>query len=243
MSNSPLVKYTRLSPNHSGRRTHSIDRITIHHAVGHCSLQTLGNIFAPVSRCASSNYGVDDNGDIGMFVEECNRSWCSSSNANDQRAVTIETADDAYEPYRTTDKALAGLINLCEDICRRNGKTSLVWIPDKAKALAYSQKPNEMLLTVHRWFSATKCPGTYLYGKMGYIAEQVTARLAGKKESSYKVRIGRDDVEIRKGPGTNYPTTGKTTGTGVFTIVEEVSGWGRLKSGAGWIFLGYATRT
>lgn len=44
MSNSPLVSYTKLSPNHSGQRTHVVDRITPHCVVGQCSVETLGNI-------------------------------------------------------------------------------------------------------------------------------------------------------------------------------------------------------
>ena len=93
-TNSKMVSYKRLSPNHSGKRTHSIDRITPHCVVGQCSVETLGNIFAPRSRQASCNYGIGPDGRVGMYVEEKNRSWCSSSNANDQRAVTIECASN-----------------------------------------------------------------------------------------------------------------------------------------------------
>ena len=85
-TNSSLVSYTKLSPNHSGQRTHSIDRITPHCVVGQCSVETLGNIFLPTSRQASCNYGIGVDGRVGMYVEEKNRSWCSSSSANDQRA-------------------------------------------------------------------------------------------------------------------------------------------------------------
>lgn len=102
-TNSSLVSYTKLSPNHSGQRTHSIDRITPHCVVGQCSVETLGNIFLPTSRQASSNYGIGVDGRVGMYVEEKNRSWCSSSNANDQRAVTIECASDNTEPYAFKD--------------------------------------------------------------------------------------------------------------------------------------------
>ena len=92
MSNSPLVSYTRLSPNHSGKRTHAIDRITPHCVVGQVTVQSLGNVFAPASRQASSNYGIGLDGAVGMYVDEGNRSWCSSSNANDQRARLSMTA-------------------------------------------------------------------------------------------------------------------------------------------------------
>lgn len=99
-TNSPMVSYTKLSPNHSGQRTHSIDRITPHCVVGQCSVETLGRIFTPTSKQASCNYGIGLDGRVGMYVEEKNRSWCSSSNANDQRAVTIECARQSawYSP-------------------------------------------------------------------------------------------------------------------------------------------------
>ena len=125
MNNSPLVNYTKLSPNHSGARTHSIDRISPHCVVGQCSVETLGQIFAPKSRQASCNYGIGGDGRIGMYVEEKNRSWCTSSNANDQRAVTIECASDTKAPYAFRDVVYQKLIDLCVDICRRNGKTAL----------------------------------------------------------------------------------------------------------------------
>ncbi|MBQ9610119.1 MAG: SPOR domain-containing protein [Lachnospiraceae bacterium] len=176
-TNSPLVVYTKLSPNHSGQRNHDIDRITPHCVVGQCSVETLGNIFAPTSRQASCQYGIGADGRIGMYVEEKNRSWCSSSNANDQRAVTIECASDATAPYAFNNVVYNRLIELCVDICRRYGKTKLLWISDKAKALAYEPKDNEMLLTVHRWFANKSCPGDWLMARMDDLAAKVTAAL------------------------------------------------------------------
>lgn len=178
-TNSPLVSYTKLSPNHSGLRTHAIDRITPHCVVGQCSVETLGNIFAPVSRQASSNYGIGVDGRIAMYVEEQNRSWCTSSKDNDQRAVTIECASDTTDPYAMNGSVYASLVELCADICRRNGKKKLVWIPDKDKALAYNLKTDEMLLTVHRWFDSQKsCPGDWLYSRLGNLAAEVTGLLS-----------------------------------------------------------------
>lgn len=178
-TNSPMVSYTKLSPNHSGQRTHSIDRITPHCVVGQCSVETLGNIFLPVSRQASSNYGIGPDGRVGMYVEEKNRSWCSSSNANDQRAVTIECASDTTEPYAFRDVVYQTLIKLCVDICKRNGKTKLLWLGDKTKTLSYTPKPDEMVLTVHRWFANKSCPGNWMYARMGDLAKKVTAALGG----------------------------------------------------------------
>ena len=318
-TNSSLVSYTKLSPNHSGQRTHTIDRITPHCVVGQCSVETLGNIFLPTSRQASCNYGIGVDGRVGMYVEEKNRSWCSSSSANDQRAVTIECASDTTEPYAFKDVVYQTLIKLCVDICKRNGKKKLLWLGDKDKTLSYEPKSDEMVLTVHRWFANKSCPGSWMYARMGDLAEKVTAQLgsgtSGDTEAEYPekltegyyrvrkawsdsksqkgaykilsnakkcadanpgysvfdnngvniytpntstkaapdvpftVKVSISDLNIRKGPGTDYAKTGKFTGKGVFTIVEVQSGqgasagWGRLKSGAGWISLDYAVKT
>ena len=163
MSNSSLVNYTKLSPNHSGKRTHAIDRITPHCVVGQCSVETLGNVFAPTSRQASCNYGIGVDGRVLLCVDEGNRSWCTSSNANDQRAVTIECASDTTAPYAFKDVVYQKLITLCVDICKRNGKKKLLWLGDKNKTLNYSPKSDEMVLTVHRWFANKSCPGDWMY--------------------------------------------------------------------------------
>lgn len=177
MSNSALVSATIWSPNHSGPRTHTIDRITPHCVVGQCTIEGLGNLFANPSRYASSNYGIGADGRIGLYVDEGNRSWCSSSNSNDQRAITIECASDTYYPYEMNSKVYQSLIKLCADICRRNGKTKLLWLGDANTALNYSPKSNEMVLTAHRWFAATACPGEWLYTRLGDLATQVTKLL------------------------------------------------------------------
>lgn len=305
-----MVAYTKLSPNHSGQRTHSIDRITPHCVVGQCSVETLGNIFAPSSRQASSNYGIGVDGRVGMYVEEKNRSWCSSSNANDQRAITIECASDTAEPYAFKDVVYQKLIALCADICKRNGKKKLLWFGDKEKTLNYSPKADEMILTVHRWFANKSCPGDWMYARMSDLAAKVTAQLgstgnatdakdevdwyrvrktwedsksqigafkilgnakncadanpgykvfdasgmvvyapaASASNVPFLVKVSITDLNIRTGPGTDHARTGKFTGSGVFTIVDvqsgkgSTAGWGKLKSGAGWISLDYATK-
>ena len=182
-TNSSLVSYTKLSPNHSGQRTHSIDRITPHCVVGQCSVETLGNIFLPTSRQASCNYGIGVDGRVGMYVEEKNRSWCSSSSANDQRAVTIECASDTTEPYAFKDVVYNRLVELCTDICKRNGKNKLLWLGDKTKTLNCSPASDEMVLTVHRWFANKSCPGNWMYARMGDLASKVTSALGGSTET------------------------------------------------------------
>ena len=252
MSNSPLVDYIKISPNKTSPRNHKIDTITIHCVAGQCSVETLGNIFASTSRKASSNYGIGPDGRIGMYVEEKDRSWCSSNAKNDNRAITIEVASDTTEPYAVTDKAYAALLDLVTDICKRNGIKKLLWKGDKS-LIGQVDKQN---MTVHRWFANKSCPGTYLYNKHPEIAAEVNKRLGVNDTTTvqtstfkpYRVNVSISDLNIRKGPGTNYAKTGKYTGKGVFTIVAESKGtgskkgWGKLKSGAGWISLDYATK-
>lgn len=177
MTNSSLVKYTQLSPNHSGKRTHEIDRITPHCVVGQLSVEKICGGFADKNRKASCNYCIGADGRIGLCVDEANRSWCSSSRDNDQRAVTIECASDLTEPYAMKPEVYSALVELCTDICRRSGKRKLVWIADRDKALAYAVKSDEMLLTVHRWFAKKSCPGNWLFERMDSLAYEVNEKL------------------------------------------------------------------
>ena len=317
-TNSPLVSHTHISPNRNSPRNHAIDTISIHCGVGQCTVETLGNIFAPTSKGASSNYGVGYDGKIGMYVEERDRSWCTSSAENDNRAVTIETASDTFEPYAVKPAAYEALIKLCADICKRNGKTRMTWIPDKAKALAYNPAPDEMRMTVHRWFDSKSCPGTYLMERQGEIARRVTELLGGEpaKEPEpetaqpepkpqenhlYRVRkswaergsqVGAfnqlenakkcadehpgysvfdetgasvykpsegfkeyrvrrscvDPLNIRLKPTVQSKIVGQIADRNIYTIVDEIpgdgskKGWGKLKSGLGWIALDWVDR-
>ena len=75
------------------------------------------------------------------------------------------------------------LIELCTDICKRNGKTRLLWLGDKDKTLGYTPAPDEMVLTVHRWFANKSCPGDWMYARMGDLAEKVTAALGGQTQA------------------------------------------------------------
>lgn len=177
-TNSSLVKYTSLSPNHSGQRTRSIDRITPHCVVGQLTAEGICACF-PKGREASCNYGIGKDGKIALCVEEKNRSWCSSSAENDQRAVTIECASDSTAPYTFNTAVYNALIELCVDICKRNGKNKLLWLGDKTKTLNYAPKSGEMVLTVHRWFANKSCPGDWMYSRMGDLATTVTKRLSG----------------------------------------------------------------
>lgn len=195
MSNSPLVVYTKLSPNHSGKRTKKIDTITIHCMAGQLSVESCGALFAKSSRQASSNYGIGPDGRIALYVDEGNRSWCTSSNANDQRAVTIEVASDAAHPYAVKDKAYDALLDLVTDICKRNGIKKLVWSTSKSNRVNHLNGCN---MTVHRDYAAKACPGDYLYNLHDEIAAEVNRRLGAT--------------------GGSTPSTGGSTGTAAADI-------------------------
>lgn len=256
-TNSSLATVTMISPNKNSPRNKPIDIITVHCFVGQVTAKRGCEVFQPATKKASCNYVVGLDGGIGLCVEEKDRSWCTSSAANDNRAVTIEVASDTKDPYAVTDKAYAALLDLLTDICRRNGKTKLLWLGDKAKTLAYKPAAGEMLMTVHRWYANKACPGEYLFSRHGAIAAEVTRRLSGgavtpapaKPAASFKpyaVRISISDLRIRSGAGTNYASKGYIK-PGVYTIVEEADGkgatkWGKLKSGAGWVSLDYCKK-
>lgn len=180
ISNSPLVTYTKLSPNHSGRRNHVIDTVSIHCMAGNASVETCGALFADPARKASSNYGIGSDGRIALYVDEANRSWCTSNAANDHRAITIEVANNGGAPdWPVSDKAYSALLDLLTDICRRNNIKELLWKGNKS-LIGQVGKQN---MTVHRWFAAKACPGDYLYNRHGEIAAEVNRRLKGEDES------------------------------------------------------------
>ena len=177
MANSKLIACTIMSPNHSGTRCYKLERISPHCMVGQLTAVSCGNLFKKSSREASSNYGIGTNGEIGLYVDEKNRSWCTSSADNDNRAITIECASGTSAPYVMNDKVWKSLIALCTDICRRYGKDTLLWLGDKNTSLKYRPKDNELILTAHRWFAAKSCPGDWLYKRLGTLASEVTKRL------------------------------------------------------------------
>ncbi|HCJ37828.1 MAG TPA: hypothetical protein DHV37_05825 [Erysipelotrichaceae bacterium] len=205
-TNSPLVVYTKKSPNHSGQKNHDIIYFTPHCVVGQVTIERLGEIFARPARKASSNYGIDKDGRIGLFVDEKNRSWCTSSSWNDNRAITVEVASDATAPYAFREKAYNALVDLLVDCCQRNGKNKVIWWNDKNKTLNYTPKSNEMVLTVHRWFAAKACPGEWMMERMGKLANEANKRLQKQPQPAptptvelYRVRLTWDDAKSQKG--------------------------------------------
>lgn len=238
MSNSKLVSVTKLSPCHSGLRTHTIDRITPHCVVGQLSAESICNCFTSPSREASCNYGIGTDGRVALVVEEKNRSWCSSSNANDQRAVTIECASGLEEPYTMNRKVYKSLVKLCVDICKRNNKKKLLWFNSKSKSLSYKPKSDEMVLTVHRWFDNKSCPGNWLYSRLGKLAKTVTKKLQKNKKVKLQGNAGLYKYSF-KDPIGNASAKLKTLKKGktVQVIEDDSTGWVKVKAllTTGWI--------
>lgn len=216
-TNSPLVSCTKISPNKSPNRTHAIDTITIHCVVGQVTVERLGDIFAPTSKCASSNYGVGLDGRIGLYVEEKDRSWCSSNPDNDNRAITIEVASDTYHPYAVTDAAFNGLLDLVTDICKRNGIKKLVWSTNKNERVNHLNGCN---MTVHRDYANKACPGDYLYNRHGEIAAEVNRRL-GAEESQPHEEADSDEIKVGD--------VVRITGT-IYYSGKSVPAWVRAKT-------------
>lgn len=182
MSNSSLVKYTKYSPNTYGKRTHTIDTVSIHCMVAQWSVETCGNEFAKSSRRASSNYGIGTDGRIALYVDENSASMCTSNKANDERAVTIECASDTKDPYAVNSKVYNSLIELLVDICKRNNISKLVWSTNKSDRVNHRNGCN---MTVHRDYATKECPGNYLYSRMGQIADEVNKKLSSGAKAGW----------------------------------------------------------
>lgn len=177
MSNSPLVDYILISPHKTSPRVYPITKITIHHMAGNLTVEQCGKLFQ--TREACSNYGIGSDGRVGMYCEEKDRAWCSANYDNDHRAVNIELANDGGSPdWHVSDTALSKCIDLCVDICQRNGIERLNFTGDKTGNL-----------TQHNYFCATACPGPYLKGKFSWIADEVNKRLS-EGGNMYILKIG-----------------------------------------------------
>lgn len=203
MSNSSLICCTILSPNHSGKRTHAIDTITIHCMAGNLSVESCGALFARSSRQASSNYGIGSDGRIGLYVDEENRSWCTSSRANDQRAITIEVANNGGSPnWPVSAKAYEALLRLVTDICERSNIKRLVWATDKESRVGHLNGCN---MTVHRDYANKSCPGNYLYERHDEIAAEVNKRLTADEAPAADPVVQEIDVgAVVKITGSKY---------------------------------------
>lgn len=232
-TNSSLVSYTQISPNRNSPRNQPISRITIHHMAGIMSVEQFGNLVANPARQMSSNYCIGNDGRIGLYCPEQDRSWCSSSPWNDNRAITIEVSNNVYgEPWSISEAAYASLIKLCVDICKRNGIKKLEFTGDQNGSLTY-----------HYMFNATGCPGTWIKNHTTEICNKVNAQLAETPTGYTKTLNCGTPIYAEIGK----PSTDKINTTTKYTIVEEkvVNNikYGKLKSGLGWVELEKLKRT
>lgn len=253
MSDSSLVQKMIESPNKS-TRTGKISKIAVHCMAGNMTAESCGNFFAKSSTQASSHYGIGSDGGICQYVRERERAWCTGGTKTfcgktgaqiDQESVTIEVANCGGAPdWAVSDAAYKSLLNLVEDIATRNGIRSVSYHSDGSGTLQ-----------AHRWYAAKACPGDYLMERFPKIAQEVTARLGGNTPSSgdsggdsqgtgvpYLVEVQVDALNIRSSGAVSSPKVGCITDRGLYTILEEKDGWGKLKSGAGWVSLQYVTK-
>lgn len=218
MSYSSLATVQIWSPHKTSPRNHGIDSVAIHTMAGNMTAESCGTWFQNPSANASSNYGIDSNGTVGVYVDESDRSWCTSSRGVDNRAVTIEVASTTTsEPYECTGEAYESLIKLLVDICQRNNIASLKWKDDKTYATIAAQggPVDEQNMFVHRWFNTSKpCPGQYLFERQGQIANEVNKRL--KNGESYA-----DGSSEKKSDTTYDVNTGETTSTDSATATRS----------------------
>lgn len=259
---SALVDKEIITSNSNPRGNNRVERITPHCIVGQLSAVACANLKNFRSGgCASANYIIGKDGEVVLNVPEERRAWTSGGKKkvngktgrdNDYKAITFECASDATAPYAFRQCVWEKLIMMCVDICSRYGRKKLLWFATAQEAEAYKVKDDEMILTWHRYYAYKSCPGDWCYSRGKELADTVTARLGGAPQvvvdkpttpetptvpinTQFKVRVKIPNLNIRKSP--NGKVTGKFTGKGVFTIVEVQGDWGKLKSGAGWIYL------
>ena len=183
-SNSPLISSSvdlKAKSNPRKNKTYnpdgSIKKITIHHMAGRMTGKACAEMHAREDRKASANYYIGFDGDICLGVEESRRAWTSSSAVNDYVAITIEVSNDCNgEPWTVSEKSFKALIDLCTDICVRNGINQLNFTGTK-----------DGNLTMHRYFSKTACPGEHLASRFPEIAAKVNANLSSGDTPAEKV--------------------------------------------------------
>lgn len=188
MSNSKLVNYTKWSPHYDSREGTKITDITIHHMAGNLTVYQCGEVFQ--TREASAHYGIDGEGRIGQYVDEKYAAWANANAASNRRSITIELANDQIGgEWHVSSKAIKKCIELCVDICKRNGIKQLNYTGDTSGNL-----------TRHNMFYATGCPGPYLQSQFPYIAKEVNIRLNnGWRKENGKWYYYKDGALLKNG--------------------------------------------
>ena len=167
-----------------------------------------------------------------MYVEEKDRSWCTSSGANDHRAITIEVASDTTHPYAVNAKAYAAMLDLVTDICKRNGIKKLVWSTNKNERMNHLNGCN---MTVHRDYANKSCPGDYLYSRHGAIAAEVNKRLGATSDGNTGGRNNGSGTTTTFKAGDVVKITGTTYYSG-----KAIPSWVRSKNWVVYIAAGRA---
>lgn len=275
---SKLVSKEILSPNNS-TRTGRIRRSTPHHTAGKLTAEAIAKLFVPTSRKASPSYCIGFDGDSVLSVPEDRRPWTSSSSINDNLAITFEISNSAGGPdWPISDESLNTWVDIQIDICEFYGYKGVKYVEKPANIVGANavenwiktwEDPNYLTITLHQWFAATACPGPYFMRKLPLLVKEINEIMDSVVEpekpkdpitptepekpnapfEEYLIRITATALNVRTGPGTNYPVAQTLrSDVNLYTIVEESDGpgvkskWGKLKSGAGWISLDYTVK-
>lgn len=178
MAFTPLTNRTMTTTKRSSRNGKKISRVIVHHWAG-----TGGGVERLVHSTdkASANYIILSDGTLIGSVPEQYRAWTSDSAAADEPSITVEVQNATGGPdWKVSDAAVATLTRLIADVAKRHG-----WA-----------KITREQVRGHREFSATACPGPYLYPRLDRIAadaEELRAAGGAKPKPSggtYTVRKG-----------------------------------------------------
>lgn len=233
MSNSSLVdvKISASTSNYTkGRSGYNIEMVAIHHIAGVLSAKQCGTIFQDGSRKASSNYGIGKDGEVGLYVDEKNTSWCNGNWISNCKSVTIEVSNsETGGDWKVSDIVLNKLIELIADIFKRNKLEKAV----KGQNIVW-----------HSMYANTSCPGQYLLSKMDYIVEKVNEKngyaLVETEKEIMRVTVTSNlGLNLRKEANTSSDILGAFSKGTTLKIYEIKNNWGRTQGG--WVCLDYTT--
>lgn len=253
MIQKPTINKMISQYNHESRSGNAIKYIVLHYTGNQTdTAKANANYFAGANRGASAHYFVDDTS-ICQSVEDANAAWHCGKNygssnlfgkCTNKNSIGIEMCS---KNGQITSKTIVNAIALTRylmaiygikadhvvrhwDVCSKRCPGWTGWLPsDESLWKAFKAQLDAPETAAPTTSTTTSAPAT--------------ASKTVKVPFLVKVKIS--DLNIRTGAGTNYPTAGKFTGKGKFTIVEtnKAQTWGRLKSGAGWIYIGNSSWT
>lgn len=254
--------------NYTSGRTKPIAQITLHYIV--CPekdgmARFCANLFAGIgltAKKASSTYTVD-NKEIYQLLSENDTPWTNAHKVSNSRSITIETAGTTQTRVQWQDDYSTAmrknLVKLCAEIATRhnipvrhltdeqirNGDKGFCGHGDITRA--YSIKGGHTDMGINEGFpwdiflaEVAQAMGTPTTPTPTLPPTPTTP--PQPEASGFLVTITASELNVRSGPGTNYGKTTSVSKGEVFTITETSGDWGKLKSGAGWIHLGYTTR-